>query len=322
MEIKKTPKADLENKKSTWLLVGYVIVLAFMFVAFEWTKRDIKIDTSQAITDLVFEEEIIPITEQPEQVAPPPPEAPSIAETLTIVDDDADVEETTIATSEETNQAVEIKYVPVAVEEEEPEEQTIFEVVEQMPEFPNGGMAGLMQYLSKNIKYPTIAQENGTQGRVTVQFVVNRDGSIVDAKVLRGVDPYLDKEAIRVISSMPKWKPGMQKGQPVRVKYTVPVTFRLDGKDIKSNEARHLELKTDTVFQENPLRIGKETFSLKDWKEKPLLIVDGIEKPYSQMEKINVSDIESISVLKDAAGTAIYGAKAKNGVILITTKKQ
>ena len=228
MEIKKTPKADLENKKSTWLLVGYVIVLAFMFIAFEWTKRDIKIDTSQAITDLVFEEEIIPITEQPEQAAPPPPPAaPPIAETLTIVEDDADVEETTIATSEETNQAVEIKYVPVAVEEEEPEEQTIFEVVEQMPEFPNGGMAGLMQYLSKNIKYPTIAQENGTQGRVTVQCVVNRDGSIVDAKVLRGVDPYLDKEAIRVISSMPKWKPGMQRGKAVRVKYTVPVMFRL-----------------------------------------------------------------------------------------------
>ena len=228
MEIKKTPKADLENKKSTWPLVGYVIVLAFMFIAFEWTKRDIKIDTSQAITDLVFEEEIIPITEQPEQAAPPPPPAaPPIAETLTIVEDDADVEETTIATSEETNQAVEIKYVPVAVEEEEPEEQTIFEVVEQMPEFPNGGMAGLMQYLSKNIKYPTIAQENGTQGRVTVQFVVNRDGSIVDAKVLRGVDPYLDKEAIRVISSMPKWKPGMQRGKAVRVKYTVPVMFRL-----------------------------------------------------------------------------------------------
>ena len=228
MEIKKTPKADLENKKSTWLLVGYVIVLAFMFIAFEWTKRDIKIDTSQAITDLVFEEEIIPITEQPEQAAPPPPPAaPPIAETLTIVEDDADVEETTIATSEETNQAVEIKYVPVAVEEEEPEEQTIFEVVEQMPEFPNGGMAGLMQYLSKNIKYPTIAQENGTQGRVTVQFVVNRDGSIVDAKVLRGVDPYLDKEAIRVISSMQKWKPGMQRGKAVRVKYTVPVMFRL-----------------------------------------------------------------------------------------------
>lgn len=228
MEIKKTPKADLENKKSTWLLIGYVIVLAFMFVAFEWTKRDVKIDMSQAVTDVVFEEEIeIPITEQPEVVAPPPPEAPSIAETLTIVEDDADVEETTIASSEETGQAVEIKYVPVAVEEEEPEEQTIFEVVEQMPEFPDGGMAGLMQFLSKNIKYPTIAQENGTQGRVTVQFVVNKDGSIVDAKVLRGVDPYLDKEALRVIGTMPKWKPGMQRGKPVRVKYTVPVMFRL-----------------------------------------------------------------------------------------------
>lgn len=228
MEIKKSPKADLESKKTTWLLVGYVIVLAFMFVAFEWTKRDVKIDTSQAVADVVFEEEIIPITEQPEKVTPPPPVAPPpVAETLTIVEDDADVEETDIASTEDVGQKVEIKYVPVAVEEEEPEEQTIFEVVEQMPEFPNGGLAGLMKYLSKNIKYPTIAQENGTQGRVTVQFVVNKDGSIVDAKVLRGVDPYLDKEAIRVISAMPKWKPGMQRGKPVRVKYTVPVMFRL-----------------------------------------------------------------------------------------------
>ena len=227
MEVKKSPKADLENKKSTWMLIGYVIVLAFMFVAFEWTKRDIKIDTSQAIADVIFEEEIIPITEQPEQATPPPPEAPSIPETLTIVEDDADVEETTIASTEDVGQKVEIKYVPVAVEEEGPEEQTIFEIVEEAPEFINGGMAGLMQYLSKNIKYPTIAQENGTQGRVVVQFVVNRDGSIVDAKVMRGVDPYLDKEALRVINSMPKWKPGKQRGKPVRCRYTVPVMFRL-----------------------------------------------------------------------------------------------
>ena len=229
MEVKKSPKADLENKRSTWLLVGYVIVLAFMFIAFEWTKRDVKIDTSQAVADLVFEEEIeIPITEQPEQATPPPPpEAPAVVESLTIVDDDMEVESTEIASSEETGQAVEIAYVPPTVEEEEVVEQEIFEVVEQMPEFPNGGMAGLMQYLSKNIKYPAIAQENGTQGRVTVQFVVNADGSIVDAKVIRGVDPYLDKEALRVINSMPKWKPGMQRGKAVRVKYTVPVMFRL-----------------------------------------------------------------------------------------------
>ena len=321
MEVKKSPKADLEGKKSTWLLIGYVFILALMFVAFEWTDRDKQVTTETGITDVVFEEEIIPITEQEQKQAPPPPEAPKVEEVLQIVENDAKVEETAIQASEETGQAVEVKYVPVEVEEEEPEEQQIFQVVEEMPEFP-GGMAECLKFLGKNIKYPTISQENGVQGKVIVQFVVNKDGSIVDPVVVRSVDPYLDKEALRVIKTMPKWKPGMQKGQPVRVKYTVPVTFRLDGKDIKSNEARHLELKTDTVFQENPLRIGKETFSLKDWKEKPLLIVDGIEKPYSQMEKMNASDIESISVLKDAAGTAIYGAKAKNGVILITTKKQ
>ena len=191
-----------------------------------------KIDTSNQVVENVFEEEIeIPITEQPEQVQAPPPEAPSIAETLTIVDDDSDIQESAIQSSEETGQAVEIKYTaPVAVqeeEEEEPEEQEIFQVVEQMPEYPDGGMAGLMKYLSGAIRYPAIAAENGVQGRVTVQFVVNRDGSIVDAQVVRGVDPYLDKEALRVINSMPKWKPGMQRGKPVRVRYTVPVNFRL-----------------------------------------------------------------------------------------------
>ena len=225
MEVKKSPKADLEGKKSTWLLVGYVVVLAFMFVAFEWTQRDVKIDTSQAVADVVFEEEIIPITETPEQAAPPP-EAPKVAELLEIVDDKADIEETTTIINEDNQARVEVKYVPVQVVEEEPEEQTIFEVVENMPDFP-GGQAALMQYLAKNIKYPTIAQENGTQGRVIVQFVVNKDGSIVDAKVVRSVDPYLDKEALRVINTMPKWKPGMQRGKPVRVKFTVPVMFRL-----------------------------------------------------------------------------------------------
>ena len=165
---------------------------------------------------------MVPITEQEQKIeVPPPPEVPAAAEILDIVDDDADVEETIIASSEETGQKVEVKYVPVQVVEEEPEEQEIFDVVEKMPEFP-GGNAALMSYLAKNIKYPTIAQENGTQGRVIVQFVVNKDGSIA-----RSVDPYLDKEALRVINSMPKWNPGMQRNKPVRVKYTVPVMFRL-----------------------------------------------------------------------------------------------
>jgi protein TonB len=228
MEIKKSPKADLESKKSTWLLVGYVMILSVLFVAFEWTERDVKVDTSSALVDVIFEEEIVPITQVDQAViAAAPPEAPKVIEVLNIVDDKANVAETSLASSEETGGRVEVKYVaPAAVVEEEPEEQTIFEVVENMPEYP-GGMSALMQFLSKNIKYPTIAQENGTQGRVIVQFVVNRDGTIVDPVVVRSVDPYLDKEALRVIMTMPKWKPGMQRGKAVRVKYTVPVQFRL-----------------------------------------------------------------------------------------------
>lgn len=227
MEVKKSPKADLEGRKSTRLLIGYVVVLAFMFVAFEWSRRDVKIDVSQAVSDIVFEEEIIPITETPEQQAPPPPEAPKVAELLEIVDNKVEVQETTQVMNEDHVAKVDVTYKPPqAVVEEEPEEQVIFDVVESMPEFP-GGQAALMQYLAKNIKYPTISQENGTQGRVIVQFVVNKDGGIVDAKVVRSVDPYLDKEALRVVGTMPKWTPGKQRNKPVRVKYTLPVMFRL-----------------------------------------------------------------------------------------------
>ena len=227
MEVKKSPKADLENKKTTNLLAGAIIILAVLFVGFEWSERDKKVTTDTGIETVIFEEEIIPITEQeqPKQ-APPPPEAPKVEEVLEIMDNDSEVEESTIQASDDTQAAVEVKYTPVEVEEEEVEEQQIFQVVEEMPEFP-GGMGECMKYLASKIKYPTISQENGVQGRVIVQFVVNRDGSIVDPVVVRGVDPYLDKEALRVISTMPKWKPGKQRGKAVRVKYTVPVMFRL-----------------------------------------------------------------------------------------------
>ena len=227
METKKTPKANLESKRPTWLLVGYVTVLAFMFVAFEWT-RDIRVDTSGRINENVFEQDMeIPLTTQPELTPPPPPQVTPINDVLTIIDDDATAEETNFASLEETGEDVVIKHIPVTVDEEVVVEDDIFVVVEENPQFPNGGTAGLLQYLGKNIKYPTIPQENGTQGRVTVQFVVNKDGSIVDVKVIRGVDPYLDKEAVRVISTMPKWIPGKQRGVPVRCKFTVPVTFKL-----------------------------------------------------------------------------------------------
>ena len=102
----------------------------------------------------------------------------------------------------------------------------VFDVVEEMPSFP-GGQGALMSYLASNIKYPVVAQENGVQGRVIVSFVVERDGSISDVKVARSVDPSLDREAQRVVKSMPRWKPGKQNGSAVRVKYTVPVVFRL-----------------------------------------------------------------------------------------------
>lgn len=227
METKKTPKANLENKRPTWLLVGYVTVLAFMFVAFEWT-RDVRVDTSGRITENVFEQDMeIPLTRQPEVTPPPPPQVTPINDVLTIIDDDDTAEETNFASSEETGEDVVIKHIPVTVDEEVVVEDDIFVIVEENPQFPDGGTVGLLQYLGKNIKYPTILQENGTQGRVTVQFVVNKDGSIVDVKVIRGVDPYLDKEAVRVISTMPKWIPGKQRGVPVRCKFTVPVTFKL-----------------------------------------------------------------------------------------------
>ena len=227
MEVKKAPVADLEGKKTTWLLVGYILVLAIMFVAFEWTRRD-KIDTSEIVAEvsLNFEEEIIPITMQEKPVAPVPVEAKTISETIEIVEDDAEIEETIIASDEDMGEVVEIQNIENVVVEEPEKEEEIFQVVEAMPEFP-GGTAELMKGLQKNIKYPSISQENGVQGRVIVQFVVNRDGSIVDPVVLRSVDPYLDKEALRVVSAMPKWKPGEQRGKPVRVKFTLPVQFRL-----------------------------------------------------------------------------------------------
>ena len=128
--------------------------------------------------------------------------------------------------SDEGQQVLKQNEVVVEKVEQKEEETKIFEVVEQMPQFP-GGDAALMQYLSSHIKYPVVAEENGIQGRVVCTFVVERNGSITDVRVVKSVDPSLDKEAVRVIKSMPNWIPGKQNGSPVRVKYTVPVTFRL-----------------------------------------------------------------------------------------------
>ena len=155
------------------------------------------------------------------------PPAPEVIEEIEIVEDDKETESIDFSTEDDDKKVQEIIAVPVQVEEEDPEENVVFQVVENMPEFP-GGQQALFKYLAENVKYPVIAQENGIQGRVICQFVVNKDGSIVDVVAVRSSgEPSLDKEAIRVIQSMPKWKPGKQRGKPVRVKYTVPVNFRL-----------------------------------------------------------------------------------------------
>ena len=225
MQLKKSPKASLEDKKLVYVLMGLVLVLSICYVAFEWTEKEV---TKYEVTeDLAFIDEEIDIQQTTQETPPPPPPAPiQEVEVLNVVEDDVEVEEIEINTEDDKDVEVVIA-PPVEAPVEEEEEEVIFMVVESMPEFP-GGQQALFKYLAENVKYPVIAQENGIQGRVICQFVVNKDGSIVDVVAVRSSgEPSLDKEAIRVIKSMPKWKPGKQRGKPVRVKYTVPVNFRL-----------------------------------------------------------------------------------------------
>ena len=229
MEVKKSPKADLEGGIGMSILMGMIVGLAVMFVGFEWSSREITIAQDEGVADVIAEEEVEITRQENAPPPPPPPPAPAVAEVLTVVEDDVQLDDVDILSSEDDASTAQVQtYTPPAVVEEEEEEsaQQIFTVVEEMPEFP-GGQGALLQYLSKSIKYPVIAHENGIHGRVSCSFVVEKDGSVTDVQVLRGVDPSLDKEAIRVITAMPKWKPGKQRGKPVRVKYTVPVTFRL-----------------------------------------------------------------------------------------------
>lgn len=230
MEVKKSPKADLEGGIGMSILMGMIVGLAVLFVGFEWSTKDVQVVTAdEGVADIIAEEEIEITRPENTPPPPPPPPAPAVTEVLNVVDDDVELEQQDIISSEDDASAAQTEtFVAPVVEEEEEEEsaQQIFTVVEKQPEFP-GGTTELFKYLSKAIKYPVIAQENGIQGRVVCSFVVNRDGSIVDIQVMRGVDPSLDKEAVRVISEMPKWKPGEQRGKPVRVRFILPVQFRL-----------------------------------------------------------------------------------------------
>ncbi len=225
MDVKKSPKASLEDKKMVFVMMGLVMVLSLIYIGFEWTDKEITIYAA-ADTGLLVEEEIEVVQTAQELPPPPPPPAPEIVEILNVVEDNVQVASVEIDTEDDKNKTVAISAPVTSTPIVEEEDNVVFQVVEKMPSFP-GGDAELFKYLSQNVKYPVIAQENGVQGRVICQFVVNRDGSIVDVEVVRSVDASLDKEAIRVIKSMPKWSPGQQRGKPVRVKYTLPVNFKL-----------------------------------------------------------------------------------------------
>ncbi len=227
-KIKKSPKANLEKQVTTSILMGLLLGAAVMFFAFEWSSQTKKLDESVIVSDVIAEEEI-EITRQDQSTPPPPPPpaAPETPEIIQVVEEK--VETKFKIDSEDSQDRVQVDtYVAPPPPKPKPEEVTeeIFVVVEEAPQFP-GGESALMKYLNDNIRYPVIAQENGIQGRVTCQFVVERDGSISDVQVVRGQDPSLDKEAVRVIQGMPRWKPGKQRGAPVRVRYTLPVLFRL-----------------------------------------------------------------------------------------------
>lgn len=226
MELKKSNKADLESKRSIFLLVGLVISLGVCFMAFEWKSSVEEVEDLGALSGVEVEDEIIPITRQEEVKPPPPPPPPKVVEVLTIVDDDTELDDELEIEDTEADDETIIEATPVLQEEEELDEAKVFFVVEEMPEFP-GGERALIKYINSHVEYPVIAQENGVQGRVTINFVVETDGRVTEASVLRPVDPALDQEAMRVVNSMPRWKPGKQRGKPVRVSFRVPIIFKL-----------------------------------------------------------------------------------------------
>ena len=226
-ELKKSPKANLETHKITAILMGMVVGVSILFFAFEWSSQTQKLDESIVVQDILAEEEIEITRRDPAPPPPPPPPEPEAPEVIEVVEEKVETR-IEIKTEDDASQRQMETYVPPPPPKPKVEEvaDEIFVVVEEQPEFP-GGNTAMMKFLGDNIKYPVIAQENGIQGRVITNFVVEKDGSITDVQVVRGVDPSLDKEAIRVIQSMPKWKPGKQRGSSVRVRFTLPVVFRL-----------------------------------------------------------------------------------------------
>ena len=208
----------------------------------------------------------------------------------------------------------------------------IFDVVDEMPQFP-GGHNALLEFLTKNIKYPKSAEKEGIQGRVIVTFVVDKDGTINNQKVVKSVHPALDAEALRIVGSMPKWVPGKQNGQPVAVKYTVPLTFRLQGGDsevakyegtIKYDPESKSQLNELVIvgYDQKPASHVSIAYDTKNTDKHPLVIVDGQTIEPEKIKDIDPKTIDHIDILKDKSAIEKYGEKAKNGVVVVTLKKK
>ena len=235
MEQKKSDKANLENKRTSRFLIGLAIALAMLFGALEYRSPAGDLDIDERLLDDVAEEllvnawedkdQMVAVVEEPQQPAASDqikvvetlPELPKEAEQTLLATTIGDVEDLGTKSNSEP-------LPPVATTLDN--QPVDFRIVEQLPEFP-GGMTMFMQWLTKNLKYPQDAQEIKLQGKVVVSFIVNRDGSITDAKVVHSVNPSLDNEAMRVIRMMPRWKPGIQNNQPCRTMIAVPIVFEL-----------------------------------------------------------------------------------------------
>ena len=222
MELKKTAEADLEKGSSVLKTLGIMAALALTLVSFQWRWYDVKPPDEMVYTGDNLEDEEVPVSQE-EYI---PPEEPKKQEqvVLEIIEDDEEIEETAEMESTEIDMDTEIAVIEE--EEEEVNEDEIFSYAEEMPSFPGGDQA-MYEYMAKNTKYPTLAKESGIQGKVFVGFVVKRDGSIADVKVLRGIGGGCDEEAVRVVKSMPKWNAGKQRGKPVSVEFRIPYQFVL-----------------------------------------------------------------------------------------------
>lgn len=228
MEIKKTPKADLENRRTLYTEIGLVVALLVVWGAFSYSTKEKAVASLGEDTQVVEVEDMVPITQE---TPPPPPETPKIpvlSDQIDIVEDDIKVDDNFMSLEDDANLGVEIMDYVEEVKEEVVEEEAIpFQLVEEKPSFNGGDANEFSKWVNSKLQYPEIAKENGVQGRVTLQFTVNPDGSVSNVKVLRGVDSSLDNEAVRVVSMSPKWKPGKQRDRAVKVTYTFPVIFQL-----------------------------------------------------------------------------------------------